>query len=165
MLIPSDVDVTSVVVTFKNLVVVVVGGGVVVETAGIVALNPFVFSLERSGAAKEEERGRRNRASIIIAILSSFLLSCSLRRWRSSAFVEAQCGIYTAAQAGSSRRKKDKSEQITTEVFQRNQGFKVNDAALVEVNYVHVTSYFYELTTVSYLGCFHSDANSFTEQT
>ena len=158
MLIPSDVDVTSVVVTFKNLVVVV-------KSAGIVALNPFVFSLERSGAAKEEERGRRNRASIIIAILSSFLLSCSLRRWRSSAFVEAQCGIYTAAQAGSSRRKEDKSEQITTEVIQRNQGFKVNDAALVEVNNVHMTSHFYELTTVSYLGCFHSDANSFTEQT
>ena len=97
MLIPSDVDVTSVVVTFKNLVVVVVGGGVVVETAGIVALNPFVFSLERSGAAKEEERGRRNRASIIIAILSSFLLSCSLRRWRSSASGSTVWDIYSCA--------------------------------------------------------------------
>ena len=65
MLIPSDVDVTSVVVTFKNLVVVVVGGGVVVETAGIVALNPFVFSLERSGKAKEEEIERKNKANFI----------------------------------------------------------------------------------------------------
>ena len=55
VLIPPDVDVTSVVVSFKSLVV---GGGV--------ALNPFVFWLERSGAAKEEERGRRSRASFII---------------------------------------------------------------------------------------------------
>ena len=64
VLIPPDVDVASVVVTFKNLVVV---GGVVVENPGVVAL--FVFSLARSGAAKEEERGRRNRASIVIASL------------------------------------------------------------------------------------------------
>ena len=63
VLIPPDVDVTSVVVSFKSLVV---GGGVVVETPGVVALNPFVFWLERSGAAKEEERGRRSRASFII---------------------------------------------------------------------------------------------------
>ena len=58
VLIPPLVDVTS--------VVVVVGGGDVVESPGIVLLNPFVFSLARSGAAKEEERGRRNRASVII---------------------------------------------------------------------------------------------------
>ena len=63
VLIHPVVDVTSVVVTFKNLVV---GADVVVETPGIVELNPFVFSLERSGAEKEEERGRRNRASVII---------------------------------------------------------------------------------------------------
>ena len=62
VLIPPDVDVASVVVTFKNLVVVI--GGVVVENPGVVAL--FVFSLARSGAEKEEERGRRNRASVII---------------------------------------------------------------------------------------------------
>ena len=62
--IPPDVDVASVVVTLNNLVVVVGG---VVENPGVVAL--FVLSLARSGAAKEEERGRRNRASIIIAIL------------------------------------------------------------------------------------------------
>ena len=65
VLIPPDVDVASVVVTFKNLVVVI--GGVVVENPGVVAL--FVFSLARSGAAKEEERGRRNKASIFIASL------------------------------------------------------------------------------------------------
>ena len=60
--IPPLVDVTS--------VVVVVGGGDVVESPGIVSLNPFVFSLARSGAAKEEERGRRNKASfIIVAVL------------------------------------------------------------------------------------------------
>ena len=63
VLIPPNVDVTSVVVMFN------VGGGVVVETPGVVALNPFVFSLARSGAAKEEERGRRSRVSIIITIL------------------------------------------------------------------------------------------------
>ena len=62
MLIPQDVDVASVVVTFKNLVVVV---GVVVETPGVVALNPFVFSLERSGKAKEEEIERKNKANFI----------------------------------------------------------------------------------------------------
>ena len=61
VLVPPDIDVTSVVVTFKNLVV---GGIVVVETKGMVALNPF--SLERSGAAREEEMGRRKRASIMI---------------------------------------------------------------------------------------------------
>ena len=63
VLIPPNVDVTSVVVMFKNCVV---GGGVVVETPGVVALNPFLLSLARSGAAKEEERGRRSRVSIII---------------------------------------------------------------------------------------------------
>jgi len=60
VLIPPGVD-----VTLNNLVVVI--GGVVVENPGVVAL--FVLSLARSGAAKEEERGRRNRASIVIAIL------------------------------------------------------------------------------------------------
>ena len=65
VLIPPDVDVASVVVTLNNLVVVI--GGVVVGNPGVVAL--FVFSLARSGAAKEEDRGRRNRASIFIAIL------------------------------------------------------------------------------------------------
>ena len=67
VLIPPVVDVTSVVVSFKNLVVV--GADVVVETQGIVSLNPLVFSLARSGAAREEERGRRNKASIIVAVL------------------------------------------------------------------------------------------------
>ena len=67
VLIPPVVDATSVVVTFKNLGVV--GADVVVETPGIVSLNPFVFSLARSGAAKEEERGRRNKASIIVDVL------------------------------------------------------------------------------------------------
>ena len=66
VLIHPVVDVTSVVVTFKNLVV---GADVVVETPGIVELNPFVFSLARSGAEKEEERGRRNKASVIVAVL------------------------------------------------------------------------------------------------
>ena len=67
VLIHSVVDVTSVVVTFKNLVV---GADVVVETPGIVSLNPFVLSLARNGAAKEEERGRRHKASfIIVAVL------------------------------------------------------------------------------------------------
>jgi hypothetical protein len=61
------VVVTSVVVSLKNLGVV--GGDVVVETPGTVSLNPFVFSLERSGAAKEEERGRRTKASIIVDFL------------------------------------------------------------------------------------------------
>ena len=90
VLIHPDVDVTSVVVTFKNCVV---GGGVVVESPGVVALNPFVFSLARSGAAKEEERGRRSRVSIIIVLSFGLFLyfelkrSCSFRRWRSSAFV------------------------------------------------------------------------------
>ena len=37
---------------FKNIVVI---GGVVAETPGIVALNAFVFLLERSVQAKEEE--------------------------------------------------------------------------------------------------------------
>ena len=64
VMIPPVVVVTSAVVSFENLGVV--GGDVVVETPGIVSLNPFVFLLERSGAAKEEERGRRNRASVII---------------------------------------------------------------------------------------------------
>ena len=59
VLILPVIDVTSVVVSFKSLVV---GGGVIVES---VALNPF--SLERSGAAKE--RGMRNKAIIIIVIL------------------------------------------------------------------------------------------------
>ena len=63
VLIPPVVDVTSVVVTSKNLVVV--GGRIVVETPGIVALNPFVFSLERSGKAKEEEIERKNKANFI----------------------------------------------------------------------------------------------------
>ena len=65
VLIPLVVEITSVVDTSKNLVVV--GGTVVVETPGIVSLNSFVFSLARSGAAKEEERGRRHKASFIIA--------------------------------------------------------------------------------------------------
>ena len=65
--IPPVVDVTSVVVTFKNLVVG--GADVVVETPGTVSLNPFVFSLGRSGAAREEERGRRNKASFIVPVL------------------------------------------------------------------------------------------------
>ena len=60
VLIPPVVDVTSVVVMFKNLVV---GADVVVETPGFVELNRFVFSLERSGAAKEEERVRRQKKS------------------------------------------------------------------------------------------------------
>ena len=64
---PPDVDVTSsVVVSFKTLVVV--NGGAAVEIP-VVALNPFVFSLERSGAANEEEMGRRIRASFILAFL------------------------------------------------------------------------------------------------
>ena len=67
VLIHPVVDATSVVVKFKNLVVV--GADVVVETPGIVSLNPFVFSLARSGAAREEERGRRNRASFIVPVL------------------------------------------------------------------------------------------------
>jgi len=65
VLIPPDVDDASVVVTLNNLVVVI--GGVVVENPGVVAL--FLFSWSRSGAANEEERGRRNRASIVIASL------------------------------------------------------------------------------------------------
>ena len=52
VLIPPEDDDTSLVVMFKNIVV---SGGVVVETPGIVALNAFVFLLERSGLAKEEE--------------------------------------------------------------------------------------------------------------
>ena len=68
VMIPPVVVVTSAVVSFENLGVV--GGDVVVETPGIVSLNPFVFSLARSGAAKEEERGRRHKASInIVAFL------------------------------------------------------------------------------------------------
>ena len=64
---PPDVDVTSsVVVSFKTLVVV--NGGAAVEIP-VVALNPFVFSLERSGAANEEEMGRKIRASFILAFL------------------------------------------------------------------------------------------------
>ena len=72
VLIPFVVDITSVVDTSKNLVVV--GGRIVVETPGIVALNPFVFSLARSGAAKEEERGRRHKASFIIFAVLKVLL-------------------------------------------------------------------------------------------
>ena len=68
VLIPFVVDITSVVDTSKNLVVV--GGRIVVETPGIVASIPFMFSLARSGAAKEEERWRRHKASfIILAVL------------------------------------------------------------------------------------------------
>ena len=52
VLIPPEDDDTSLVVMFKNIGV---SGGVVVETPGIVALNAFVFLLERSGWAKEEE--------------------------------------------------------------------------------------------------------------
>ena len=86
------VVITSVVVTLKYLVV---GGGVVVETSGVVALNLFVFSLGKKGKAKEEERGRKNKASIVIAFLwfllfdsccyslFELLISCSLGRWRS----------------------------------------------------------------------------------
>ena len=65
VLIHPVVDATSVVVTFKNLVV---GADVVVETPRIVELNPFVFSLARSGAEKEEERGRRHKTSFIIFV-------------------------------------------------------------------------------------------------
>ena len=73
LLTPPVVDVTSVVVTFKNLVV---GDVVVVETAS----NPFVFSLGRSGAAKEDERGRRNKASInIILLFSTFVAIFRIR--------------------------------------------------------------------------------------
>ena len=72
VLIPSVVDVTSVVVTLKILVVVV--GRFVVEAQGIVALNPFVFSLARSGAAKEEERWRRQKASFITVAVLKVLL-------------------------------------------------------------------------------------------
>ena len=44
VLIPPEDDDTSLVVMFKNIVV---SGGVVVETPGIVALNAFMFLLER----------------------------------------------------------------------------------------------------------------------
>ena len=98
VLIPPVVDVTSVVVSFKKLVVV--GADAVVETPGIVSLNPFVFSLARSGAAKEEERGRRNRASIIVAVVFTFglfLNFCSLALLGGGGLLllcQARSGIY-----------------------------------------------------------------------
>ena len=120
---PPDVDVTSsVVVSFKTLVVV--GGGVAVEIPGVVALNPFVFSLERSGAAKEEERGRRNRASIIIiAVVFTFVLFlnfCSLALLGTGGLLllcQTRSGIYTAVQRGTSGRRenKDKSRSLSAE--------------------------------------------------
>ena len=65
----SVLSLISAVVTFKN--VVVVGG--VVKTPGVVALKPVVSSLGRRGAAKEEERGRRNKKESISILFPSFL--------------------------------------------------------------------------------------------
>ena len=67
----SVLSLISVVVTFKNVVVV----GVVVKTPGVVALRPFVSALGRRGAAKEEKMGkRRNKENILF--LSSALVLC-----------------------------------------------------------------------------------------
>ena len=80
----SVLSLISAVVTFKN--VVVVGG--VVKTPGVVALKPVVSSMGRRGAAKEEERGRRNKESTSI-LFPSFLDSCSIRQFRSSTDVQS----------------------------------------------------------------------------
>ena len=81
----SVLSLISALVTFNN-VGIVVGG--VVKTPGVVALKPVVSSMGRRGAAKEEERGRRNKESISI-LFPSFLDSCSIRQFRSSTDVQS----------------------------------------------------------------------------
>ena len=136
------VVVTSVVVSFENLVVV--GGDVVVETPGIVSLNPFVFSLERSGAAKEEERGRRNRASIIVAVVFTFglfLNFCSLALLGTGGLLllcQTRVGFIQLCREELPEEGRIK---IRAEVFQRNREFKEDScqSELRHVIYVLVT--------------------------